>query len=409
MASLLIYDNPISSPPEGVISPAAPRLAEPLQITRPRGKSRRAYDPKRWIATNAGQLHRHRGSVASTWRWRRGWPQGARSLHDEATLFELDRRIGESGLAVIGLRRVRWRTLVGVFAARPIPEFDETRIERRVIDERPAIVYEAIRYTGKRGARRRRSSALCTRRRLLVLAGVSGAVYVLVLRPRLLRWGATTEELRTEYPGADLIAGGKRGATKAITIDAPPAKVWPWLVQMGYGRAGWYSWDRLDNAGVASAQAIHPEWQQIGVGDRLASAERTARASRWRPGTRAIPGSAYPSRPSLPTIRPRRDPAASLRGLAVGLFAQRATSRTNAAGCQWLRGLQPAGLDRNRRLSVLGAGALDNAGPTANQPQTTGGDDGLTAHRRMAGPFRRKSLPNRFRRRSSLSYEDLIW
>lgn len=174
---------------------------------------------------------------------------------------------------------MRWRTLVGVFAGGRIPKFDETRIERRVIDGRPAVVYEAIRYsTGKRGARRRRCSGLCTRRNLVALSGISVAGYVLVLRPRLLRWGATPEELRAAYPGADLIAGGKRGATMAVTIDAPPGRVWPWLVQMGCDRAGWYSWDRLDNAGVASAQEIHPEWQHIDVGDRLAS---TPSGSAW--------------------------------------------------------------------------------------------------------------------------------
>jgi proline iminopeptidase len=57
----------------------------------------------------------------------------------------------------------------------------------------------------------------------------------------------------------------------AVTIDAPPARVWPWLVQMGYGRAGWYSWDHLDNWGHASAERLHPEWQQIALRDRLPS------------------------------------------------------------------------------------------------------------------------------------------
>jgi hypothetical protein len=173
-------------------------------------------------------------------------------------------------VAVIARRRVRWRTLVRVRAGRPIPEFDETRIERRVIDGRPAVVYEAIRYsTRNRGAHRPSRSGLCTRRKLVALLGLSVAAYALILRPRLLRRGATIDELRAAYPGADLIAGGKRGATTAVTIDAPPARVWPWLVQMGCDRAGWYSWDRLDNAGVESAQEIHPEWQHINVGDRL--------------------------------------------------------------------------------------------------------------------------------------------
>jgi len=96
------------------------------------------------------------------------------------------------------------------------------------------------------------------------------AGYVLWVRPRLLRWGASEDEVRRHYPGADLIPDGRRSATMAVTIDAPRAEVWPWLVQMGADRAGWYSWDRLDNWGHPSATRINPEWQQITLGDRLA-------------------------------------------------------------------------------------------------------------------------------------------
>jgi hypothetical protein len=77
--------------------------------------------------------------------------------------------------------------------------------------------------------------------------------------------------VRQQYPGAELVPGGRRGATMAATIDAPLGQVWPWLVQMGCDRAGWYSWDRLDNGGVPSASRIHPEWQTLSVEDRLAS------------------------------------------------------------------------------------------------------------------------------------------
>lgn len=108
-------------------------------------------------------------------------------------------------------------------------------------------------------------------RRLVALLTLSAAVYALGVRPRLLRSGASDEEVRGSYPGAEVIAGGRRGATMAVTIDAPPSQVWPWLVQMGCDRAGWYSWDRLDNGGAPSADRIHPEWQRLAVADRLAS------------------------------------------------------------------------------------------------------------------------------------------
>jgi len=103
------------------------------------------------------------------------------------------------------------------------------------------------------------------------MLGVAGAVYILGVRRRLLRSGASDEEVSRPYPGAELIPDGRRIATMAATIDAPPSKVWPWLVQMGCDRAGWYSWDRLDNGGVRSAERIHAEWQTLSVGDHLAS------------------------------------------------------------------------------------------------------------------------------------------
>lgn len=102
------------------------------------------------------------------------------------------------------------------------------------------------------------------------LAGLALAGgYALVVRPRLLRWGATDEEVRRPFPASDVVPGGIRQATMAVTIDAPPSRVWPWLVQMGVDRGGWYSWDHLDNFGRMSAERIHPEWQRIAVGDHL--------------------------------------------------------------------------------------------------------------------------------------------
>lgn len=101
------------------------------------------------------------------------------------------------------------------------------------------------------------------------LAVVAG--YVFAFRPRMVRWGATATEVAAPYPGITVIPGGRRSPTMATTIDAPPSVVWRWLVQMGYGRAGWYSWDHLDNWGHSSESTIHSEWQEIALGDRLPS------------------------------------------------------------------------------------------------------------------------------------------
>jgi proline iminopeptidase len=100
-------------------------------------------------------------------------------------------------------------------------------------------------------------------------AALGALVYVGWVLPRLRSWGATEEEVAGPYPGADVVADGRRGATMAVTIDAPPDQVWPWLVQMGGDRGGWYSWDHLDNAGHPSAREIHPEWQALAPGDQV--------------------------------------------------------------------------------------------------------------------------------------------
>jgi proline iminopeptidase len=100
-------------------------------------------------------------------------------------------------------------------------------------------------------------------------AGLTAVVYGRLVRPRLVRWGATDEEVTGPYPGAGLVPGGERAATMAVTIDAPPDQVWPWLVQLGGDRGGWYSWDFLDNGGRPSADRVHPEWQHLALGDQI--------------------------------------------------------------------------------------------------------------------------------------------
>jgi hypothetical protein len=107
--------------------------------------------------------------------------------------------------------------------------------------------------------------------------GVSGAVYAALVRPRICRWGATDAEVTRVLPGDALPApyGHRRVSTRAITIDAAPDEVWPWLVQMGSGRAGFYTHEWVERllfityAGGHSATRIHPEWQHLEVGDRV--------------------------------------------------------------------------------------------------------------------------------------------
>jgi hypothetical protein len=81
-----------------------------------------------------------------------------------------------------------------------------------------------------------------------------------------LRWGATDAEVAASMPGDELLPAAQYRSTRAITIDAPPAAVWPWLVQVGSARAGWYSDDLLDNLGHPSARRLVPELQQLELG-----------------------------------------------------------------------------------------------------------------------------------------------
>jgi hypothetical protein len=81
-----------------------------------------------------------------------------------------------------------------------------------------------------------------------------------------LRWGATSAEVMAPLPGDGLMSRAQYKSTRAITIDAPPEAVWPWLVQVGCLRAGWYSNDLLDNLAHPSATTIVPELQHLEIG-----------------------------------------------------------------------------------------------------------------------------------------------
>lgn len=84
------------------------------------------------------------------------------------------------------------------------------------------------------------------------------------------RWGASLEEVQHPLPGDELVPVSQMGCTRAITIQSPPEQVWPWLVQLGQGRGGLYSYDGLENligCYILSADAILPEHQNLQVGD----------------------------------------------------------------------------------------------------------------------------------------------
>jgi hypothetical protein len=94
-------------------------------------------------------------------------------------------------------------------------------------------------------------------------------IYLPIIRPWQLRWGATDEEVNRPMPGDQVVQKPTFNATRAVTVHARPEHIWPWIVQIGYGRAGWYSYDWIDNLDRPSAGEIIQELQHIEIGDLI--------------------------------------------------------------------------------------------------------------------------------------------
>lgn len=113
----------------------------------------------------------------------------------------------------------------------------------------------------------------------LALSALGLIGYDGVIRPALLDWGATDAELSMRLPGDDIVADVMSHHTRAVTIDVPPAAVWPWLVQVGDRRAGFYSYDWVERylfpgtvhyvEGHRLATRIHADLQNIKIGDGI--------------------------------------------------------------------------------------------------------------------------------------------
>ena len=106
----------------------------------------------------------------------------------------------------------------------------------------------------------------------LAAIGTAGAAYVLGVRPQLQHWGATDAEAAERMPGDGLVPVPRYTSTRAITIAAAPSAVWPWLVQLGEGRGGLYSYEsleRLVGLGMVSSDDVIPELQDLAEGDTV--------------------------------------------------------------------------------------------------------------------------------------------
>ena len=107
-----------------------------------------------------------------------------------------------------------------------------------------------------------------------MIGAIAAAIvlYPAAIRPWFLRWGATQAETALKLPGDPLVAEPNSTSTRAITIGGPCERVWPWLVQIGQGRGGFYSYTWLENlfgCRIRNAETIHAEWQDLKPGDSV--------------------------------------------------------------------------------------------------------------------------------------------
>src|SRR4051812_26453017 len=145
-------------------------------------------------------------------------------------------------------------------------------------------------------------------RRLVAPVVVGAAVVsVVTLRWSTLHWGAPTEETRERLPGDEILRVAGLVATRAITIEAPPEIVWPWVVQLGADRGGFYSYDRLENlAGcrLHSADSVVEQWQHLEVGDLVRLHPQVALAVAAVDPGRSLVLHAGPAMPGEPEAAP---------------------------------------------------------------------------------------------------------
>jgi hypothetical protein len=120
-----------------------------------------------------------------------------------------------------------------------------------------------------------------------LLVAAAAGLYATVVRRRVLNWGATAEEVDAELPGDELLADADGVSTRAITIDAAPNAVWPWIAQMGPApRGGAYTYDWIENLlglDMHSADRVIPEFQHPQIGDTITLGANQMRLKRVEP------------------------------------------------------------------------------------------------------------------------------
>ena len=106
----------------------------------------------------------------------------------------------------------------------------------------------------------------------LVVFTITLTIAIALLTPWMDRWGATDEEIAAVFPGDELVPEPASFINRAVTINAAPEDIYPWLLQLDANKAGWYSYtwmEALLNCKMVNADRIHPEWQNLEVGDKV--------------------------------------------------------------------------------------------------------------------------------------------
>lgn len=203
--------------------------------------------------------------------------------------------------------------------------------------------------------------------RAVLLAAISAIVatliaYVALLRPRLKAWGFDAGEAEKQFPGDDLVSEPTAHQTRGITIDATPDKVWPWLVQMGYGRGGWYSYEPLDRK-LPSAREILPEFQELNVGDSMPT----------YPGFSFEVKEVQPKQALVLFTDTARAKVQMEESLSEGADKAKARQNLPEFAASWGFYLEPQGEDKTRLIERFRVQAPPNApAPVLNEVMGTG-------------------------------------
>ena len=187
-------------------------------------------------------------------------------------------------------------------------------------------------------------------RRLIIIGSAiaaAGSLAFVATRQWWRTWGVVPDEATKPLPGDDLVPDAQASDTRGITIEAAPERVWPWLVQMGYERGGWYSIDQLD-VRTKSATTIVEEWQDLAVGDILPTYPGGGFQVRLLDPNRSLVLYGDPSSMQPPSEAEQEELPAGLA--ASSTFLAQTPSDFKAS---WAFVLEPAGPHRTRLIERM--------------------------------------------------------